>query len=381
MTRVSTMRVLLVEDDDGDAILVEALFEDAGLEVELVRVRTIDEAVHALDVDCVLLDLGLPDAVGLDALNHLLEAGAPAVVVLTGLSGADVGLQAVAAGAQDYLVKGEADAELLGRAVRYAIQRRRSEATERELYRSQVQAVENARLERALLPTPVVVDARLEVGVGYRAGREGVLGGDFYDVVERPDGTVLALVGDVCGHGADAAALGATLRTAWRTLVLADTEVGAILPLLERVLYSERWAPEIFTTVSQLAVAPDRVHADLYVAGHPLPLLLGRPSHVLPTQARGRALGVPVPGEWEPQRLELGDSWRVLMYTDGLIEATVGGGRERLGKGGLIEVVDAAREGRASSLVDEVIGQVCLRHGGPLTDDAAAVVIGWDGGA
>ncbi len=373
----ATIRVLLVEDDDGDALLVEELFADAGLAVDLLHARSVEEALQSLDADCVLLDLGLPDAVGLDALQRLLTGGAAAVVVLTGLTDADLGLQALASGAQDYLVKGEADAEMLGRSVRYAVQRRRSEITERELYRSRVRAEETARLERALLPTPAVVDPRLEVGVGYRAGRDGLLGGDFYDVVERPDGTVLAIVGDVCGHGADAAALGATLRTAWRTLVLAGVDTGSILPLLERVLESERWADEIFTTVSMLAVAPDRVAADLYLAGHPVPLLLGPPSRSLPPTLRDRALGVPVPGTWQPQRLELGERWRLMMYTDGIIEATVDGGR--IGKQGLVEVVDAALRDGATSLVEDVISQVRRRHGGQLADDAAAVVLGWGG--
>jgi serine phosphatase RsbU (regulator of sigma subunit) len=371
------IRVLLVEDDDGDALLVEELFADAGMSVDLVHVRSLDEAVRALDADCVLLDLGLPDAVGLGALERLLAAGAQAVVVLTGLAGTDLGLQALAAGAQDYLVKGEADGGMLGRSVRYAVQRQRSEDTERELYRSQIRAEETARLERALLPTPVVIDPGLEVGVGYRAGRDGVLGGDFYDVVERSDGTVLAIVGDVCGHGPDAAALGATLRTAWRTLVLAGAEVETILPLLERVLEAERWAPEIFTTVSMLAVAPDRVRADLYLAGHPVPLLLGPPSRLLPPTGRDRALGVPVPGTWHPQRLELGDRWRLMMYTDGIIEATVE--RGRLGKDGLLAVVDEALRQGTPTLVEDVIAQIRRRHGGQLTDDAAAVVLGWGG--
>ncbi|WP_298459678.1 PP2C family protein-serine/threonine phosphatase [uncultured Cellulomonas sp.] len=378
VTGGAPIRVLLVEDDEGDAVLVEELFHDAGMAVDLVHVRSVDAALGALDADCVLLDLGLPDAVGLDALERLLAAGAPAVVVLTGLSGTDLGLQALAAGAQDYLVKGEADAGMLGRSVRYAVQRRRSEATERELYRSQVRAEETARLERALLPTPAVIDPRLEVGVGYRAGRHGLLGGDFYDVVERPDGSVLAIVGDVCGHGPDAAALGATLRTAWRTLVLAGTETAAVLPLVERVLAAERWAEEIFTTAGMVELAPDRRGADLYNAGHPSPLLLGPPSRLVPPDQRGRAIGVPVPGAWQPQHLDLGPRWRLMMYTDGIIEATIAGARERIGKSGLVELVDAALAEGTPCLVEDVIAQVRRRHGGQLADDAAAVVLGWD---
>ncbi|WP_421733343.1 PP2C family protein-serine/threonine phosphatase [Cellulomonas sp.] len=374
--RPAPIRLLLVEDDEGDAILVREHLADAGLDVALSWVRTLDEAIDNLHVDLVLLDLGLPDAMGIGALERLLAAGAPAVVVLTGLAGSDIGLQAVAAGAQDYLVKGEVDGELLGRSVRYAIQRRRLEDTDRALYRSLVRAEEVNRLERALLPTPSVVDQRLEVRVGYRAGRDGVLGGDFYDVVERPDGSVLALVGDVCGHGPDEAALGATLRTAWRTLVLAEIPTADILGLLERVLISERARPEIFTTVSMLDVAADRSAVDLYLAGHPVPLLLGAPSTLLPTHGRGRALGIPVSGGWAPVRLDLGPSWRILLYTDGVLEATIGDGSDRLGKTGLLRVVDGAVAAQGD-LVEQVLHDVRQLHGGDLVDDAAVVVLGW----
>lgn len=377
-TMAPPIRLLLVEDDEGDAVLVREHLADAGLDVDLAWVRTLDEALVRLDVDLVLLDLGLPDAMGIAALERLLAAGAPAVVVLTGLAGTDVGVAAVAAGAQDYLVKGEVDGELLGRSVRYAIQRRRLEDTDRALYRSLIRAEEVNRLERALLPTPSVVDQRLEVRVGYRAGRDGVLGGDFYDVVERPDGSVLALVGDVCGHGPDEAALGATLRTAWRTLVLAEVPTVEILGLLERVLVSERARPEIFTTVSMLDVAADRSSVDLYLAGHPVPLLLGEPSTLLPTHGRGRALGIPVSGGWQPVRLELAASWRILLYTDGVLEATIAGGSDRVGKTGLLKIVDGAVSAAPrGDLVDRVLHDVRALHGGDLVDDAAVVVLGW----
>jgi serine phosphatase RsbU (regulator of sigma subunit) len=377
--------LLLVEDDDGDALLVEEHLADAGLDVRLRRARTLDEATARLDVDCVLLDLGLPDSVGLDALERLLAAGAPAVVVLTGRTDTETGLLAVAAGAQDYLVKGEVDGESLGRSVRYAVQRRRLQTVDRELYRSLVRAEETVRLESALLPRPSLRDDRLEVSVGYRAGRDGVLGGDFYDVVEREDGTVLAIVGDVCGHGPDEAALGAVLRTAWRTLVLADIATTDLLPLLERVLDSERARSEVFTTMSMVEVAPDRTTVDLYLAGHPVPFLLGGPggdgaSTLLPTDLRGRALGIPVDGTWRPRRLELGERWRLMMYTDGLLEATVDGTHERLGKAGLLDVVDRVLAADPAGAVQGALREVRRRHGGELVDDTAVVVLGWDGG-
>lgn len=382
--------ILLVEDDDGDALLVAELLEESNALVDLRRARTIDEAIGMLGVDCVLLDLGLPDASGTAALSRVLRAGPDAaVVVFTGLSDTGQGLRAVAAGAQDYLVKGEVDAELLIRSVQYAIQRRRSEVQDRELYRAQVRDYETTRLERALLPTPLVGDGALEVLVGYRAGRDGLLGGDFYDVVERDDGSVAAVVGDVAGHGPDEAALGATLRTAWRTSVLAGLPAARVLDVVEQILTAERGRPEIFATLVMVVVQPDRRSMDLYLCGHPAPFLLGPPTVALPTARRGRALGIPVLGGWQPERVQLGASWRVIMFTDGVLETTVDDGSSRLGEEGLQRVMEdqlaldgpprGPRGEGEPNLVDRILAAVTDRHGGNLVDDTALVVLGWSG--
>lgn len=379
-TNARPISVLLVEDDDGDAVLVGELFADAGVPVDLRRATTVDQALTMLDVSCVLLDLGLPGVAGLEALATVLGAPEnPAVVVLTGLSSQGQGLAAVAAGAQDYLVKGEVEPELLIRSVQYAIQRRLSEQQERALYRAQLRALETTRLERALLPRPVLGDAPVEVLVGYRAGRDGLLGGDFYDVVARPDGTVAAVVGDVAGHGPDEAALGANLRTAWRTAVLAGLSGPRILDVVERVLISERERPETFTTLVMVEVHPDGRTVDLYLCGHPAPFVVGPPTVALPTTSRGRALGIPVPGGWTAERITLEGRWRVAMFTDGLIEATMAGGPGRLGDDGLRALVEAEAgrpEADPATLVDRIIERVRLRHGGDLVDDAAIVVVG-----
>lgn len=387
------LRILLVEDDDGDAVLVEELLSDGNLKVELHRAATLDVALEMLGtrhVDCVLLDLGLPDSVGLSAVERV-RAGIdpPALVVLTGHAGIDLGVQAVAAGADDYLVKGEVDGDLLGRSVRYAVQRRMSVEQQRALYRSEVRAAETARLERALLPTPLVQDDRLDIMVGYVPGGNGLLGGDFFDAVERPDGTVLCVIGDVAGHGPDEAALGATLRTAWRTIVLSDTQPEGILPLLERVLVPERARPEVFVTLCQVVISADRRRAEIYLAGHLAPLLLRETATEIDPTARGRALGIPVSGGWAPQGVDLGDRWALMLYTDGLVEATVVGPGtsvagprarpERVGVDGLRRAVDSALEQGVEGVVERVFRRVRDLHGGPLADDAALLVVGWGG--
>ncbi|BDZ43862.1 hypothetical protein GCM10025865_31610 [Paraoerskovia sediminicola] len=168
------LTVLLVEDDDGDALLVEEHLADADLHVDLIRATTLEDAVHRVrrgPVDCVLLDLGLPDSVGLGAVERFRDLDQPpSLVVLTGRTGGDDGVRAVAAGADDYLVKSDVGPDVLARSVRYAVQRRRAALARRELYRSQVRAADSARLERALLPRPLVEDAALSVLVGYLPG-------------------------------------------------------------------------------------------------------------------------------------------------------------------------------------------------------------------
>jgi FixJ family two-component response regulator len=221
---ISHDHILLVEDDDGDALLVEELLLEVGAPVVVRRARSLNQAKTLLaGAACVLLDLGLPDSQGLNGLRQLLEVEPDAaVVVLTGDTNEHLGEQAVRAGAQDYLVKGEVAGHMLHRVIRYAMERRRAEEAQRELQAAQIHAQENDRLERGLLPSPLLGDPRLRVSARCLAGGQHMLlGGDFYDVVEVADGWVHALIGDVCGRGPAEAALGVCLRVAWRALVLA----------------------------------------------------------------------------------------------------------------------------------------------------------------
>ena len=195
--------------------------------------------------------------------------------MLTGQASEHLGEQAVRAGAQDYLVKGEVAGHMLHRVIRYAVERRRAEEAQRELRIAQVLAQENARLERGLLPSPLLADPRLSVSARCHAGgQQHLLGGDFYDVVEAADGWVHALIGDVCGRGPAEAALGVCLRVAWRALVLAGRSADEILATLNQLLEHERQDDTMFATLCMVSVAPDRSSGWVRMAGHLPPLLL-----------------------------------------------------------------------------------------------------------
>lgn len=380
VTTRDVVSVLLVEDDPGDTLLVRELLADAGADVRLTTVRTVAEARRNLaGQDCVLLDLDLPDATGLEALRVLDDPQGVAVVVLTGRSDAQLGVAAVAAGAQDYLLKGEVDGDLLARVIRYAVGRVRAEEMQRQLREERLLAMEKARLERGLLPSPLMDDPRLRADFRYQPGRQrALLGGDFYDVVQSNDGTVHAMVGDVCGHGPDEAALGVYLRVAWRTMVLADRPVDEVFNTMQRILVHERHLDGLFATVCTLSVAPDRTCADLRMAGHPAPVLLTPAGAELLTAPIGIPLGVLQSASWEARKVELGPSWSVLLFTDGLIEGRVGEGAERLGPERLAELAGrfaAAGGDWRNSLLDDLIRSVCALNRGDLVDDVAAVML------
>jgi serine phosphatase RsbU (regulator of sigma subunit) len=373
-------RLLLVEDDEGDAFLVRELLDESDASRDVTWVRTLAEARTAMaesSFDCVLMDLGLPDASGLDALRDILdEAADTAVLVLTGLADEQSGTDAMAAGAQDYLVKGQVDGELLTRSIRYAVERKRADEQLRRLYASELRESENTRLERGLLPHPLTRDTRLSITSRYRSGRDGVLGGDFFDVVETADERLFILVGDVCGHGPDEAALGVALRIAWRTLVLAAVDLDDLLPILDTVLVGERRFEEVFATLAMLVVEPSRHRGRLFLAGHPAPLLLDRTPVQLPDNLVGPALGM-LPGvTWGSRIIELGPDWRLMLFSDGLVEGKIGQGSERLGVERLLEIALAfPGYGDTPALADHLIARARELHGGELTDDVAVLVV------
>jgi serine phosphatase RsbU (regulator of sigma subunit) len=387
--------VLLVEDDDGDALLVEELLREVEAAVVVQRARSLTQAKNLVsDAACVLLDLGLPDSQGLNGLRQLLgQEPEAAIVVLTGEANEYLGEQAVRAGAQDYLVKGEVAGHMLNRVIRYAVERRRAEEAQRDLQVAQVRAQENARLERGLLPSPLLADARLSVAARCLAGgQQHLLGGDFYDVVEAADGWVHALIGDVCGRGPAEAALGVCLRVAWRALVLAARPAGEILATLGQLLEHERQDDTMFATLCMLSVGPDRSTGRIHMAGHLPPLLVTRDGVVELQTPTSPPLGLGSVREWPGTPVRLDGSWSVLLYTDGLIEGRIGKGSERLGSEGLMDLIrDALQPSRAAadgggsapvrgSLLDQVIEHVRELNGGDLDDDLAVLALGYSPG-
>lgn len=387
----TNLTLLVIEDDPAGSLSVPEMLDSAGKPIRIRTARNLTEAERLLtdDVHCILLDLALP-APGraaaesddeLTTLKHVLRlAPRHAVLALTASGDAERGAEAVRVGAQDYLFRDELDGRLLSRAIRYAVERKRSDKAERRLTESKLRAQENARLERGLLPTPLLEGSSLRFAARYRPGRSrALLGGDFYDTVRTPDGTVHAMIGDVCGHGPDEAALGVELRIAWRALTFAGLSGDELLSTLQQVLEHERESDEIFATLCTVDIAPDGRRAGLCLAGHPSPLISrpGRPAELLPYENGGPALGLLPGARWPRQQVELGGEWSLMLYTDGLIEGHVGEGKERLGQDGMVDLVRRrlAQGLAGEELLRATVNEVRDLNGGELTDDVAVLLL------
>ena len=131
------IKVLLIEDNPGDARLIEEMLSEVrGAPFDSEYVDRLSEGLSRLaagGIDLILLDLGLPDSSGLDTFIrvHTQSPEVP-IIVLSGLDDEVLAVDAVGRGAQDYLVKGQADSNLLGRAMHYAIERKKAEDVLRE---------------------------------------------------------------------------------------------------------------------------------------------------------------------------------------------------------------------------------------------------------
>lgn len=386
-------QLLLIEDDAGDALLVQECLAQIGIDREyIVSATTLAQGIAILATGsfCVLLDLGLPDASGLSALIDLVRAAPDApVIVLTGLHN-QTGVDALAAGAQDYLVKDNLTGDLLDRSIRYAIERKRAERTSLQLRSAEFSATENSRLERGLLPKPLLHSGTIDCATYYRPGRDlAVLGGDFFDVVETADGSIRAVIGDVMGHGPDEAAIGVHLRVAWRTLVLAGAPDEQILPTLADLFTAETGGQAGFVTVCDLTMGPAGIGSErtltVRIAGHPAPLRYAHGRTEYLNVAVGPPLGVSVSpavrqcwvatGGWPQTTLTIEDESSLILYTDGLLDAYAADASSASGLG-LDELVAAvARCANGSDVVSSWIPT--LMDGAPnrSLDDTAVVVI------
>jgi PAS domain S-box-containing protein len=251
---------------------------------------------------------------------------------------------------------------------------------EEQLVEAQAQAELSRRLQGGLLPSLSLPDPGLELHTRYLPGHErALLGADFFDALQLPDGTVALLVGDVAGHGPVEAAVGVALRAAWRALVLTGHDPDDLLDGLDKVLARDRQSEEMFATVCCCWVSPDRHRITVALAGHPPPLLASDGQVQVVEVPGGPALGIfDHRYPWPSGTVEVAGPWTLQCYTDGLVEGRrTPGSVDRFGIEALVEAA-AGLLGRSAGLeevLDRLLDAVHEANGGDLSDDVAILCL------
>ncbi|MFJ9049073.1 PP2C family protein-serine/threonine phosphatase [Streptomyces bacillaris] len=233
-------------------------------------------------------------------------------------------------------------------------------------------------LQEHLLPSQLPVTDRWDLSASYAVGDPMLdVGGDFYDAVLRPDGSIALLIGDVCGRGAEAAALTGLARHTLRTLLEEGTDAGTALSRLNRALRQERASRFLTAVVATLAPQADgTVLLSTCSAGHPPPLVLRGDGTVSEVLSGGLLLGVLDDVSYESHQERLTPDDTLVLFTDGLTESREAGGT--FFESVLPARLAALRGSDAAHIAESLARQArAFRDSGQ--DDIALLVARWTG--
>jgi serine phosphatase RsbU (regulator of sigma subunit) len=243
-------------------------------------------------------------------------------------------------------------------------------------------AVLHARLESNLLPHLEAQHGDLRLMWRYLPNEDRLgISGDFYDAAGTQDGGLAVVIGDVVGHGPDAAALGATLRASWHALVLSGASGPQLVSALSKVLAREEPSQEAFVTLCLAWFDADGEHASFLLLGHPAPLLVSEGAVASVAVRPELPLGLADAGDCAPTSLILPSTWSLLLYTDGLVEGHAGDGSQtRFGLERLLaqlqrEARQEVRDQLGEGALDRVLDSIITANGGPLPDDVAVFCV------
>jgi serine phosphatase RsbU (regulator of sigma subunit) len=244
-------------------------------------------------------------------------------------------------------------------------------------------AIDNARLyqqqkefadtmQRSLLPQSVPELQDLELGDAYESSARVEVGGDVYDFMELPDGRLAVALGDVTGHGIEAAADMAMAKFVFRSLAREHPEPGDFLQSANDVVLGEI-APGKFITMAYLVIDGQRGEVAAAGAGHPSPRIVSANGAVAALDTVGLVLGIEPGQEYEEVRVPLAPGDAVVLFTDGVLEARHDGelyGFERLDR-----LLSERRELPPADLARAILDDCRSFAQGELADDCAVVVV------
>lgn len=388
------LRVLVIEDNLVDARLIQIMVSDAGGQAfEIERADRLEAGLQRLATEnfgMVLLDLSLPDSHGLGTFTraHQQFPHIP-IIVMSGLDDERVAVSAVHEGAQDYLVKGQVSGPLLVRAMRYAVERKRTAeqlaryAEELRARNVQMEADFNMarEIQQVFLPQQYPTFPRAAslqqsaLQFHHRYIPAAAVSGDFFNVYPLNNTTAGIFICDVMGHGMRAALVTAILRGLVEQLMPVTWDAGKLLSEVNHSLHTilRRTDHPMMSTAFYMVINCASTEFQFACAGHPSPLCVRRgQSSVLPLKSidprHGPALGLFPESAYPTCRCALNAGDAVVLFTDGLYEASTPAGEEY----GLERLLAAVRQRAAlpmPRLFDEILKDIRAFSGTPEFED------------
>ena len=376
------IKVLLIEDNPLDVRLITIMLRDSGGGlIELEQVERVDAALTRLGkggIDLVLVDLSLPDSYGLETFERV-HAAAPKVpiIVLSGMSDETTAVTAVHEGAQDYLVKGQVSGPLLVRAMRYAIERKRTSeqiaryTEELREKNSQMEADFNMarEIQQMFLPQryptfPRAADLNTSaLRFSHRYLPAQAVGGDFFNVFPITNLIAGIFICDVMGHGMRAALVTAILRGLVEELIPVAMDAGRFLSEINRSLHAilRRTTEPLLATAFYGIADVGEGEMRFASAGHPSPFRIRRGEGVteplkIYDPRHGPALGLFERSQYPVCHCPMAPNDLFLFFTDGLYEID-NEAQEEYGQERLLEAVRQRIHSPADKLFDDLLAE------------------------
>jgi serine phosphatase RsbU (regulator of sigma subunit) len=391
MASKSAVRLCLVDDDEDYYVITRDLLADIpSYEFTITWISAFERALEEIprsSFDVLVFDYNLGAKNGLDLLRQVLAAGLRApVIMLTGQGDHTIDLEAMRAGAADYLVKGKIDAVQLERSIRYCMDRfatMEQLRASRDSLRQTTQQLEAAlasineeletarRMQKSLLPQTVDTFPGVEFSGVYLPC--GMVGGDMYDVVRVDDTHVAFLIIDVCGHGVPAALITAMAKISFTRCILKEGSPKSIFTQVNTELF--HFMPEGRYVTAFLAIL-DLAKKELVFsrAGHP-PALLSQGTGVEYLSTGAPLVGCFADSQFEEASTPVAPGDAIALYTDGIVEC-VNDASDRYPMLLMENIMRGAREKPAAEVSAAIIDSFRKFSGtGPQADDVTVMVV------
>ena len=375
----AALPTVLVADDQPDVIAaLRLLLRGAGFDTQgAASVEDVRTHLAAHDFDAVLMDLNYArdttsGAEGLDLISdlHATQPHVP-LIAMTGWANVETAVEAMRRGARGYIPKpwnNEALVQVLRAEIDHA---RAARATTGESSREWREA---QAIHRGLLPAvlPDVPGCRL----AWRWEPASGFGGDYYDALPLGPDRLAVCIADVCGKGLPAALLVSSLQATVRAFVDEDTAPQDAVARINRAL-CRQGAHGRFVTLFIAVLDVGEGVIRFCNAGHNPPILVRADGTVSRLESGGAVVGVFDAATYTGGRAAVGRGDRLLLFTDGLVEAGSSSHRE-FGDEHLVDTVVRHRTLDAAEILDRVFGDVHQWAGRRLDDDATALAIAID---